>query len=102
MNRYIPILLAGLVLAACAGPTPKATAYTSIADACGGYASAIDQLTPIKAKLDAQTVAAVNVTNSLTGPLCHSGTAVPADTASAITFVAGETAAILAIVHGVH
>lgn len=98
MKRYLAILALGL-LVGCASQSATVTAQTSVADACQAYASALDQLTPVKASLPAKTVAAIANANALTGPLCSPG-ALPADPASAISFIASETAAILAIAHG--
>jgi hypothetical protein len=97
--RYLATLALGLMLAGCAGQSATVTAQTSVADACNAYSAALDQLTPVKASLPIRTVAAIDNANALTGPLCRPGV-LPSDPASAISFIAGETAAILAIVHG--
>jgi hypothetical protein len=96
MRRLLLIAALLLPLAACGGSTAP---VLTLADACNSFANALDQLTPLKAsgKLSPSTVGAVDNAIALTTPLCSPGVA-PTDVASAVSLVAGEAQAILAIV----
>jgi hypothetical protein len=99
MKLRVVALYAMVVLAGCA-ETPKGQAIVTLADTCNSYATALDKLTPLKVQgqLSASEISTVDNINTLTGPLCSSGT-VPANPGDAVTFVAGQTAALWGMLH---
>lgn len=90
------LLLAIVALALVACGSTKAVLNTSLGAACGTYANNLNNLAPAKHSLDAKTIAAIDMANSLTDPVCLPG-AIPADYAAAVTLVTSESAAIYAI-----
>ncbi len=97
--RPLVLLLCLAGLAACNSPQRE----LALAEACDSYASALDQITPMKAegKLSAGTVQAVEVTNSLTHPLCSTGAA-PDDLEAAISAVSAASVQLKAIAQEAH
>jgi len=95
MKRLIAIALAGL-LAGCAASQQTQT----LATACDSYATALDNLTPLRAagKLSVATVAAVNNVNVLTDPICKNSKP-PSNVSAAISAV-GAAAVQLEAVKG--
>lgn len=71
--RYL-LAFAPLALAACVG-TPEVRATNALAIACDTYATALEQITPLRAagSLSASQVARVSATNLLVDPACSTG-----------------------------
>lgn len=85
MKRLL-LILPVLGLAACAG-TPQVRATNALSIACDAYATALDQLTPLRrdGKLSATVVGRVDAATKLVKPVCSSGSIV--DPATAVTIV---------------
>lgn len=71
----IAILAGGLALAGCAGSTDTRS-VNALAIACDTYATALEQVTPYKAKMTANQIVRVDTANEVVGQACASDSTV--------------------------
>lgn len=73
-SGFVGVLMLALILTACAGSLETRSTNT-LAIACDSYATALDQLTPLRAdgKLTAVQIARVDAANAIVDPACSSG-----------------------------
>ena len=87
MKRIIPLFLTAFILGACSG-TAEVRATNSLAIACDSFATALDQVTPLRraGKLSAENVKRVDSAIAVVTPVCSKDNSV-VDPATAIGVV---------------
>jgi PBP1b-binding outer membrane lipoprotein LpoB len=84
LKRYIPIAIAALALAACAG-SPQTKATNAVAVACDAYQEVLSKAADNKARLSSGQIQTIDRVNKVTDAVCLPGS--PIDPAASVAVV---------------